>query len=330
MLTKVKSLDFSSLTEYSLNNRVRISINSLDDDGWTLGDESETRLLDKLISSGIQLNKYVNNQIYRGVLTGLNEAFVIDEETKYNLIKNDPNCSKIIKSYLAGKDIKRYNYPIGSKYLIFTRRGININEYPSVKNHLLNYKEKLTPRPKDYNGSNWKGRKPGNYEWFEIQDTVEYYKLFEGNKILWPGISSVVNSFTIDFNSHYGNDNVNMIISDDLYLLGVLNSRVTKYQLLNKCDKVQGGFYRLKLSYISNLSIIIPNNNDELHLRNRIYVLVKNILDLHEKLKNNLNSVNNDIILNKISHLEDEIDIIVYKLYKLDSDEINTISSYTK
>jgi adenine-specific DNA-methyltransferase len=56
------------------------------------------------------------------------------------------------------------------------------------------FKEQLTPKPKDWRprkkDEKWKGRKPGKYQWYEIQDTVEYFEEFEKTKILWPGISS--------------------------------------------------------------------------------------------------------------------------------------------
>jgi hypothetical protein len=151
-VTTLKTLSFDSLEKYVGENRVSVNQSSLDDAGWNLGTDSEQQLLEKIKNAGIPLSEYVKGRIYRGVLTGLNEAFVIDEATKERLILEDPHSAEVIKPFLAGKDIKRYQLPKSEKYLIFTRRGTDINSYPSIKNHLLQFKKQLMPRPKDFTG----------------------------------------------------------------------------------------------------------------------------------------------------------------------------------
>ena len=78
----VASLDFSDLSEYVKDNCFTADLSDLSSDGWSLVDRKTIHLLDKLRKSGISLGEYVENKIYRGVLTGLNEAFVINENTK--------------------------------------------------------------------------------------------------------------------------------------------------------------------------------------------------------------------------------------------------------
>ncbi len=128
-----KDPEFDSLTDYVKENSFPVVRASLDDKGWSLVSEKAQALLNKLIAVGIPLSKYVKGQIYRGVLTGLNEAFVIDEKTRERLIAEDSKSAKLIKPFLVGKDIKRYEPPGNSKYLIFTRRGINIKQYPAIQ-----------------------------------------------------------------------------------------------------------------------------------------------------------------------------------------------------
>ena len=132
----------------------------------------------KLRATGKPLGEYVNGKIYYGIKTGLNEAFVIDAATKHRLIAEDPRSAEIIKPFLAGRDIKRYQTPTVDKYLIFSRRGIVIADYPAVLNYLMQFKERLMPCPKDWEGK-WKGRKQGTYKWYELQDAVDYYSEFE-------------------------------------------------------------------------------------------------------------------------------------------------------
>lgn len=184
-VVEVKSLEFDSLKGYIDENKQRLERDSLEDKGWNLANENHQTLLKKLQKQGVSLDEYVQDKIYRGIVTGFNEAFVIDEEAKEYLIACDSKNIDVIKPYLAGKDIRRYQTPHSNKYLIFTKRGIDIEKYPCIKNHLLKYKKKLTPKPNEWEGA-WEGRKPGKYAWYEIQDSIDYYQEFEKDKILWP------------------------------------------------------------------------------------------------------------------------------------------------
>ena len=169
-----------------------VKFTSLQEEGWSLTDESTQNLLDKLKSKGVPLGDYVEKKIYYGIKTGLNEAFVIDQKTRDDLIAQDPKSAELIKPFLAGRDIKRYQPLKPDKFLIFTRRGINIKNYPAIETYLIGFKERLLPKPKDWKPKNpddkWKGRKPGNYHWYEIQDAVDYYEEFEKPKIIIPAI----------------------------------------------------------------------------------------------------------------------------------------------
>src|SRR5690606_33874321 len=180
-------------------------------------------------------------------------------------------------------------------YLIFTRRGININEYPAILNHLNQYKERLMPKPKNYQGTKWSGRKPGSYKWFEIQDAVDYYKEFEKPKILWPGISSEINAFAFDEKGYYGNDNNQLIITSDMSLLGILNSKLVKFYIASIADFVRGGFIRLKISYVMNIPI------------------PESFLEVKEEIK----TLVSEFRINENPELLIQIDQLVYQLYGL-------------
>jgi len=201
-VTKVSTLNFQNLSDYVKDNSFPVVRASLDDKGWSLVDEKAQALLNKLRAVGTPLGKYVKGKIYRGVTTGLNEAFVIDDETMERLASEDPKSMEILKPFLLGKDIKCYEPPQSNRYLIFSRRGIDIKKYPAIEKYLLAFKDRLTPKPKDYEGQNWKGRKPGHYKWYEIQDTTDYYLEFEKPKIMLPDIS-LRGNFTFDSEGYY-------------------------------------------------------------------------------------------------------------------------------
>ena len=77
----------------------------------------------------------------------MNEAFLIDDDTRTALIRDDPGCSDIIKPYLRGQDIKRWAPEWQGLWMIFARRGIDIDAYPSVLRHLEQFRERLEPKP---------------------------------------------------------------------------------------------------------------------------------------------------------------------------------------
>jgi hypothetical protein len=282
----------------------------LADNGWTLTDSKVQKLLAKLRSNGKPLGEYVDGKIFRGVLTGLNEAFVIDKETRNKLVAEAPMCVEIIKPFLAGRDIKRYQQPTSDKYLIFTRRGIDIEKYPTILKYLEKYQIKLEPKPSDFKGREWPGRKPGSYKWYEIQDAVDYYEEFDKEKILWPGISLEITSFGFDLDNYYGNDNNQVVITSDKYVLGVLNSKVSKLFLKSICDFVRGGFARLKIAYVEQIPICLKSESE----KEQIVKKVNQILAL--KKENPTTDT---------SKLETEIDQLVYELYELTDEEIGIV-----
>jgi len=81
-------------------------------------------------------------------LTGLNEAFVIDPATRERLIREDPRSADLIKPFLLGREVKRYAPLAHTHYLIFTRRGVQIEQYPAILAYLSQFKDRLMPRPR--------------------------------------------------------------------------------------------------------------------------------------------------------------------------------------
>jgi hypothetical protein len=326
-VTQVKTLDFQNLDNYVKENRYIVNQLALDDKGWSLSEEHSQALLDKLRTKGMSLGDYVEGKIYYGIKTGLNEAFVIDAATKERLITEDPKSTELIKPFLAGRDIKRYQQPESDKYLIFTRHGVNIDGYPAIKQYLSQFKERLMPRPKDWKEGEWKGRKPGAYRWYEIQDTIDYYEEFEKAKILWPGISAQVAAFAFDDNGYYGNDNNQLILSNDKYLLGILNSSLIRMILMSICDKVQGGFYRLKIIYVEQLPIFTINFTvpQDMARHDRMVSLVEQMLSLNKQLPGARTPHEQTGLQRQIEATDRQIDALVYELYGLTEDEIRIV-----
>ena len=115
----IDTLTFSNgLDEYINRHQITVNQSYLADNGWALVSDKVQQLLQKLKSAGTPLEAYADGKIYRGLLTGLNDAFVIDEATKHKLITKYAKNANIIKPFLAGREIKRYQQPQSSSYLM--------------------------------------------------------------------------------------------------------------------------------------------------------------------------------------------------------------------
>ncbi len=285
-------------------------------------DEQSQALLNKLQAIGKPLGDYVQGKIYRGVLTGLNEAFVIDSETKKKLIKEDRKSSELIKPFLLGRDVKRYESSNGNNYLIFTRRGVDIKKYPAIEEHLLPFKKRLMPKPADWKGGDWPGRKPGPYKWYEIQDTIDYYEEFEKPKIMWPEIAGSAR-FAYDDTGYYANNKVFIIPDGSKYLLGLLNSSLLRFFIENNCTDLQGNSYNFSGIFVSRTPIRTIDLNDptEKAIHDKLVSLVDRMLDLHKKKAALPPSAEREKIEREIAVTDENIDEIVYRLYGITKEE---------
>jgi hypothetical protein len=327
----IKTLEFIDLQAHVSQHRHDVRQDALGESGWSLANRSSQDVLDKLRKAGVSLGEYVNGKIYYGIKTGLNEAFVIDDAIRQKLIADDPKSAEVIKPFLAGRDIKRYQPVFSEKYVLFTRRGIDIEKYAAIRNYLAQFKERLMPRSKEWKGEKWQGRKPGAYQWYEIQDTVDYYAEFEKPKILWPGISAEVTAFAFDELGYLGNDNNQIIESADKYLIGILNSKNMKFFLIHICDKVQGGFYRLKIAYIQKLPIRTINFDDpaDVARHDQIVSLVDQMLELNKRLAESKVPQTTEMLKRQIESTDRQIDQLVYRLYDLTEEEIKIVEAET-
>ncbi len=324
--TQVRTLNFSNLNDYTKEHSFKINKTSLADKGWSLANEQAQALLNKLQKVGMPLGDYVKGKIYRGVLTGLNEAFVIDKKTKERLIKENPKSSELIKPFLLGRDIKRYGTLGSERYLIFTKRGIDIKKYPAILNYLSSFKERLMPKPKDWKGQEWKGRKPGSYKWYEIQDAIDYYEEFEKPKIIYPNICKKP-EFTLDLNGLYTNQKCFIISLHDKYLFGLLNSSLMFFLFRSLLPKLRGDFYEPNYIFFKDFPIRTINfkNPSEKAIHDKLVSLVDRMLELHKKKNSLPPSAEREKIEREIAVIDEKIDKIVYGLYGLTSEEVTIV-----
>ncbi|MEK7765352.1 MAG: TaqI-like C-terminal specificity domain-containing protein, partial [bacterium] len=224
-----------------------VFIKDLKAEGWSLERPEVARLMDKLRNAGRPLEKYVDGKFYYGIKTGFNEAFVIDEAKRKELIAADPKSAELIKPYLRGRDVHRWSVQRPGLYLIFTRRGVDPKRYPAILRHLSSWKKELMPGVPG-------GRKPGTYEWYEIQDAVDYYAEFDLPTIRYQDISTY-QQFAFTKEPYLSNNTTWILPTDDLSLLAVLNSSCAWWFLDRVAAKVVGGAIRLFTDYVGQIPI---------------------------------------------------------------------------
>ena len=234
---------------------------------WELEVDSVIALRAKLAAKGKTLAEYTNGKLLRGVVTGANDIFVVDQIKRDELIAEDAKNVEVIHPLLQGSQLRPWHNQQTDKYIIFTRRGIDIEAYPSIRDYLAENRERIEPKPTDLkgNGSKWRGRKTGAYKWYEIQDAIDYWQDFQEPKILWPDISKLPR-FTMDLNGHYLTNTGYMIPMEDYYLLGVLSSWATWFFISKTAQplRLRGDRwqYRLFGQYMEALPIPDASESD--------------------------------------------------------------------
>ena len=246
------------------------------------------------------------------MLTGCNDAFIIDTAKKDELIAADPKSAEIIRPILRGKDIKRYSYTFADKWLIatFPSMNYNIDDYPAVKDYLLSFgMEKLEQTGKEYiiNGVKVKARKKTNNKWFETQDSISYWDDFSKQKIVW-GNLCLSAQFAFVEDNVFINAPSPMIVPGDKYLLAILNSKLADWYIRQLGVTRNGGYFEYKPMFICKLPV--PDIDDKEPFRE----LASDILQLKKQGMNT-------------EELEKELDNLVYKLYRMSEAEISTIEA---
>ena len=260
----------------------------------------EKRIKEKIEQVGIPLKDW-NINIYRGILTGYNEAFIIDGKTKDRLIEKSPKNAEIIRPILRGRDIKRYGYEFADLWLIctFPSLKIDIEEYPAIKEHLLSYGYDRLKQTGDIGA-----RKKTNNQWFETQDSISYWDDFSKRKIIYPEITKFIN-FYCD-NEHFVTNNKCFILTGEHieFLTAFLNSSLFKYCFLDNFPELLGGTRELRKIFLEKIPVRQIDSNT-----NKLFS--DKVSELQRKAS----------CFTQTKNLEMEIDNMIFDLYQLTEEE---------
>lgn len=254
----------SDLENYVKQN---FSFKEFSHSAWTFESNEIAGILTKI--SNFTALKDLPIEIYRGILTGFNDAFYIDESKKNELIKKDPKSAELIKPLLRGRDIKAWNSSF-ELYMIATLPALklDIENYSAIKEHLLSFKvERLEQSGKTHNvnGEIIKSRKKTSNSWFETQDTIAYYAEFSKPKIIYPNMTAFY-PFSYDEKGCFSNDKSFILTAKDKsisikFLLSVLNSKIAKLWIKLNCPELGVEGREIRKVYFEKFCI--PNISPE-------------------------------------------------------------------
>ncbi|MHB8749369.1 MAG: Eco57I restriction-modification methylase domain-containing protein [Aggregatilineales bacterium] len=208
--------------------------------GWVLESLGILNLAKKIQSQSVSLGTYVTGRIFSGVKTSCNEAFVISRDEGSAIISDDPQSAQIIKPFLQGEELLRFEFSYTDRFIIIAYNGINIDMFPGAKRHLQKFKSALSERYEVKNGQ---------HEWYELRP-CDYYHVFESAKIMFPDISNQC-KFTLDVAGHYVGNTGYVIPMEDYYLVALLNSAITWFAMgqISQPFGIRRGKFRYRFIY---------------------------------------------------------------------------------
>ena len=235
----------------------------------------------------------------------MNEAFVVDREMRDKLIAEHSSSAQVLKPFLRGRDVKRWQIENSDLYLCYVGWGLPIKKYPAIYAQLKEFEERLKARSEV---------KQGRVPWYALSRYAsDYWQEFEKFKIVYPDIA-VSPQFAYDESGAYGGNTMYIVPTKEIWLLGLLNSKAVFWFYTKTSTQIRGGFVRFIAQYVSQIPIPIIKPAQKA---------------LISKLVNQILAAKHTDPDVDISALENEIDHIVYSLYDLTPDEIAIVEEKT-
>ena len=277
---------------------------------WAILSSAELAIKRKIQAIGIPLKDW-NISINYGIKTGCNEAFIIDEAKRDQLIKEDPKSAEIIKPILRGRDIKRYHARPSGLYILTTGYDMDIpKKYPTIYNHLETVGKQIESGEIKAKGKGLFDRDDQGENWWNLR-ACAYYSEFDKEKVVWGNIA-YHSTFCYAAPGEFITAPANLLTSQKnniKYLLACMNSKIFNWQFA-RLGIPLGYAFEWKKQYVA-LIHVPPITDQNRHIAEQIEDIVNQIL-----------AVKHTDPDSDISNLEDEIDNLVYTLYNLTEDEI--------
>ena len=202
-------------------------------------------LLQRFRDAGTPLGEYVKIPPAFGIETVPTEVFVVDSTTRDRLIAEHRSSVDILKPFLQGPDIRRWQVEPQDQWLIFTHRGIEINAYPAILKYLEKYKELLSKRG-------------DGQAWYELQPSLEEAERFAQPKLVCPNLYNA-QTFAVETEGLYCGYTCYVIPTDEKWLCGLLNTLPVEWFYSQVSKQLDGGKLEARNDYIKRIPV--PNIN---------------------------------------------------------------------
>lgn len=257
-----------------------VPVSQLAPDGWQLDDPAVAALLRKLQQNSTPLGSLPGVQMYYGIKTGCNEAFVIDGATRRRLLDEDPNSADVIFPWLRGRDLKRWQTEPSGKFVINIQNDGNhpwpwtgkeegeaeklfATSYPAIYRHLQPFREKLEKRSDQ-----------GEFYW-ELR-ACAYNDAFLKPKIMWPDMAQKMR-VTFDTSTAFCGNTAYFFPTDDLFFLALFNSSVIAFGASKTLAVFQGDTFRFFLQNVSQFPIPVADDAARQSLRNEVAAIIARV-----------------------------------------------------
>lgn len=328
---QVKGISIENRFDISfLKDDELIPMRDVNEDAWVVLDEADLKISRSFEKHGKPLKDW-EIKINFGIKTGFNEAFIIDQAKRDELVAEDPKADEIIRPILKGREIERYYAEWSKDFIIstFPAKNLDIDDFPSIKNYLESFQPKLNQTGEEFineNGEVEKTRKRTVNKWFETQDPIAFQEEFKKEKVIWKRIGSIMR-FAYSDEEMYCLDSTCIATGEKIkYLTAVLNSKAGLYQLFKTSPQTGTGDQIISVQALEPLLVHYPSDEVEA----KFNLMVDYILFIKKSKDALFQSVTNE---NVSGIFENLVDMMVYELYfeeEMKAKEIDVLQFVTE
>lgn len=292
---KAVDMDLLANKDFPPSDKLWGNLRTQGEKPWSALSAVEQPILDKIEANGIRLSRW-DVTINRGIVTGYNEAFMIDDATRQALVALHPKSATLIKPVLRGRDIRPYQTRWANLWLVYIRRGTDLSCYPAIQSHLQQYQARLS-------------EKAGTNKWYELQASPSELldSLFRKEKLVWMDLTEH-GRFAYDEDGMYCTNTVYLLSGHSLkYLCAILNSKLVTWYMRNTAVTSGMGvtrWFRVSVENIPIPRITVAEQRPFIQLVDAILVV---------KASNPAADT---------AETEEKIDRLVYELYGLTKKEV--------
>ncbi len=296
--------DIATLVRHGFRNRFpmkekAVTINEKSFESRDASPEA-LNLVTRLRDAGAPLGEYIKTPPFFGIKTTPTDVFVVDGKTRDRLIAEHPSSEDILKPFLHGRGIRRWQVEPPEQWLIFAYRGIEINAYPAIRRYLEKYRDSLSKRK-------------GKGAWYELQASIEEIERYAGPKLVCPNLY-YAQTFAVETEGYFCGSTCYIIPTEETWLCGLLNTRTVEWFYSQISDQLGPGELKARSGFMKQIPVpdLNPDQKD----------MVRKLVDYLIYLRNQPTTNGKDLAHARdflmLKYFERIINGLVYEFYMPD------------